>query len=129
MSDDRGPRRVSVVGVAVFVAELVLLAVLAVAGEGLGSGALWRVVLAVVLPVAAALAWALWLAPRASRRLGGRVGLAVKIALFTAAAVLLASIGFVVWAILFWVASVTVLVLADREHVAVDARGASPTIR
>lgn len=60
-------RPVAALDLAVFVAELALLAALAVAGYRLGSGG-GAVVLAIVLPVVAALLWAgTWLRGPAAR--------------------------------------------------------------
>lgn len=117
----RDDRRPSALDFAVFVDELLLLAVFAVAGAGLGGAGILRVVLAVVFPVAAAVVWGLWLAPRASRRLGSSAGTAVKIALFTVASGLLAATGALLWAVLFWVLSVVLLVAAEVS----TRRGAS----
>lgn len=113
MATDRTEHRPTALDVAVFVDELLLLAVLAVAGAGIGSTGPLRVLLAIVLPVAAAVIWGLWLAPRASRRLRSPASVVAKIALFTAAAVVLGITGAVLWATLFWVVSVALLVAAE----------------
>src|SRR5690242_20555912 len=55
-------------GLVVFLLELLLLAVLAIAGARLGNDTVTSILLAVGLPLAAALVWGLLLAPRAARR-------------------------------------------------------------
>jgi hypothetical protein len=74
---------------AAFVAEMAMLGGLAWGGSQLGTSSLAHVVLAVVLPVAAAVVWGLWCAPRASRRLARGPRWAVKVTLFAATLVLL----------------------------------------
>lgn len=109
---DASPRALDVV---VFLDELLLLAVLATAGAGLGSAIAVRVVLGIAFPVVAALVWGRWLAPRATRRLTGSAGLAAKLALFTLAAVLVSAAGSPWWALAFWAFSATTLVAAERS--------------
>ena len=104
-----------VVEVLVFLVELVLLAVLAVAGARLGSGAL-APVLAVALPVAAATIWARYLAPRASGRLRNPARLLVKLALVVLAAGLLASSGAPGWAGAFLVVGVVLFAAGERRE-------------
>lgn len=115
VSVDRDNRRPSALDFALFVDELLLLAVLVVAGAGIGGPGALRVGLAVVFPVAAAVVWGLWLAPRASRRLGNPAGIAMKVALFTIASALLAVAGSLLWAVPFWVVSVVLLVSAEMS--------------
>jgi hypothetical protein len=88
----------------VFLVELALLAVLAVAGARLGDGAL-AVVLGAGLPLGAAVLWGLWLAPRATRRLAYPARLVAKLVLVFVAAALLAASGAPVGAVVFLVAS------------------------
>jgi Protein of unknown function (DUF2568) len=97
-------QRPTAVETAVFFNELLLLAVLALAGARLGGDVALRVVLAIALPAAAAL-WGRWLALRASGRLALPVRLAAKIALFAVASALLAVAGLPVWAAAFFVVS------------------------
>lgn len=73
-------RPIGAVEVAVFVVELVLLAVFAVSGVRLGSH-VTAIVLAVLLPLVAATLWGLYLAPRATRRLPHPWCLLAKLAL------------------------------------------------
>lgn len=68
-----------------FLAELSLLAALGYAGWRIGEPALASAVLLVVLPVTAATAWGLWVAPRAGRRLPDPSRLAVELTLFALA--------------------------------------------
>lgn len=88
------------VEVLVFLVELVLLAVFAVAGARLGGGAL-SVILAIALPLAAAALWAVSLAPKARSRLPFPPRLVVKLVLALFAAVLLAASGKPVPAFIF----------------------------
>jgi hypothetical protein len=71
-----------------FLAELGMLAALAWAGWHLAGGAA-AIVLAVLLPVAAAVVWGLWVAPRAWRRLHDPARAVVEGVLFFGAFVLL----------------------------------------
>lgn len=70
-----------------FLLELVLLAALAVAGASVSP------VLAVALPVAAAVVWGRWVAPKATRRLPDPRRLAVELVLFAVAGAALAAAG------------------------------------
>ncbi|HEU0101808.1 MAG TPA: YrdB family protein, partial [Mycobacteriales bacterium] len=83
--------------VAAFLAELVLLAALAVAGARLGSGG-WGVLLAVGLPVLLAVVWGRWLAPRAARPLAWPGPPVVKVGLSLGSAGLLGLSGLWPWA-------------------------------
>jgi hypothetical protein len=106
------PEHVQHVGalqVAVFVDELALLAVLAVAGARLGGGIAASTLLAILLPLAAAVLWGVWLAPRARRRLKHPWRLAAKLALVAVATVMLAVTGLAWVAIAFLVVSAVLL--------------------
>jgi hypothetical protein len=105
--------RPRVLDVVVFLDELLLLAVLATAGAGLGSATAVRVVLGIAFPVVAALAWGRWLAPRAPRRLAGPAAFVAKLGLFTVAAALLALAGSPWWALAFWAFSAAALTSAE----------------
>ena len=123
MSDPRdraasGPapdQQLAPIDVVVFLAELVLLAALAVSGARLGRGAVGSVVLAVVLPGAAAAAWGRLLAPRARLRLRGGRPLAAKLVLVLAAALLLAVSGAVGWALAFGIVTALVFTVGERS--------------
>lgn len=65
--------------------ELAALATLGYAGWTVPGALLARVVLAVGLPVVAAVVWGRWVAPRAPRRLPDPAKLGVALAVFTAA--------------------------------------------
>jgi hypothetical protein len=111
------PQRVGPLQIAVFLDELVLLTVLAIAGAKLGSSTVTSWLLGILLPVAAAVVWGLWLAPRAGRRLAHPLRLAAKPALIAVAAALLAWSGAVWWAVAFVVVSAPLLIageLAER---------------
>ena len=107
------PQDVGPVQVAVFLDELVLLAAFAVAGARLADGTLASIALAAVLPLAAAIAWGLGLAPRASRRLPHPARLAAKLALVAAAAVLLALAGLPWWGAGFFAVSAALLTFGE----------------
>ena len=111
--DQPDQQRITAVDVAVFLGELVLLAVLVIAGARLGGSTAPRIVLAVALPAAAAALWARWLAPRAAGRLANPARLAAKIAVFAVAAVLLAVAGLPIWAAVFFVASAALIAFAE----------------
>jgi hypothetical protein len=76
-----------------FAAELALLAGLALGGWAVGGRWPVSAALAVALPVAAAVVWGAWCAPRAARRLPTRSRWAVKSGLFVATSVLLVVAG------------------------------------
>jgi hypothetical protein len=103
-AQDVGPLQV-----AVFLDELVLLAVLAIAGARLAGGIVASTFLGILLPLAAAMLWGAWLAPRARRRLEHPLRLAAKLALVAAAAVLLAVTDLTWAAIAFFVGSAVLL--------------------
>lgn len=114
-----------------FLAELGMLACLALAGWRLGQSWPASAVLAVGLPLLAALTWGRWVAPRASRRLHDPARLVLEVLLFgaTLAMVLLAEPAR--WLVVL-VASVTaafVVSIPARRHepsVASPQRGAGP---
>ena len=110
------PQDVGPLQVAVFLDELVLLAAFAVAGARLVDGTLAGIALAATLPLAAATAWGLRLAPRAKRRLPHPARLVAKLALVTAAAVLLARAGLPWWGAIFFVVSAALLTLGERSE-------------
>ena len=103
------PEQVGPLQIAVFLDELALLAVLGVAGARLGGSAVASTLLAILLPLAAAVAWGLWLAPRAQRRLAHPLRLAAKLALTAVAAGLLAASGPIWWAVAFLVISAALI--------------------
>jgi Protein of unknown function (DUF2568) len=98
-----GTRLVDALDVLVSIVELALLAVLAVAGARLGSQAT-AITLALLLPLASAVLWGLYLAPRASRRLPHPRRLATKLAVMLAASALLAASGATAWGFAFLLA-------------------------
>jgi hypothetical protein len=72
-----------------FLAELGMLGCLAYGGWALGDDVLVSLALAVGLPLAAALVWGRWVAPRASHRLGDPRRMGVEVVLFTVAVLVL----------------------------------------
>lgn len=111
--DQPGWQSPTAVEIAVFLNELLLLAVLALAGARLGGNVALRILLAIALPAAAAALWGRWLAPRASGRLAHPARLAAKIALFAVASALLAAAGLPVWAAAFFVVSAALIATAE----------------
>ncbi|GAA4404785.1 YrdB family protein [Tsukamurella soli] len=105
--------------VTAFVAEICLLAALAVGGSGLGRQTAIHVALAVALPVAVSVLWGLLLAPRSAQRLGQRPRLVVKLALTVLAAVLLAATHSVPWGVALAVLAIPVFTVGElRERTA-----------
>lgn len=94
-----------------FATELALLAVLAVAGASADAGVAWRICLAVLGPVLAAAIWGLVIAPRARRRLGDPLRLAIEIVMFLASSAALALVGDVVAAVVFAVLAIGTAIL------------------
>jgi hypothetical protein len=89
-----------------FATELAMLAVLAAAGASVAAGLVWRVALAVLGPVLAAIIWALAIAPRAERRLRDPLRLAIEILMFLASSAALALVGDVLAAAIFAVLAI-----------------------
>ena len=106
-------QRVGPLEAAVFLDELALLAVLGAAGAGLGGSSVTSTLLAILLPLAAAILWGRWLAPRAQRRLAHPARLAAKLALTAVASALLAASGPVWWAVAFLVISAALLTAGE----------------
>jgi hypothetical protein len=100
--------------------ELAALAVLGWGGWQLGGPTAVRVLLAVALPVVAAVLWGLFAAPRA-RSQSAPARLVVQVLVFGAAAVLLARYAAPVWGVAF-----AVLVVADLAAAAVLPPVATP---
>jgi hypothetical protein len=99
------PQTVGVLQAGVFLDELVLLTALGVAGARLGDGGVAGTVLAILLPLAAAVIWGRWLAPRAQGRLPHPARLVAKLVLIAAVSVLLALSGLLWWGVAFFVVS------------------------
>ncbi len=97
-----------VVDALAFLCELWLLVVLATAGWDLGGPTAVRLVVAVALPLGAAVIWGAWLAPRSARRLADPARFAVQVVLFAAAGVVAAVAGHPVLAVVFPVVAVAV---------------------
>lgn len=113
MPSDASRDGVTLLDATVFLAELALLAVLAVAGARLGGSTVVTVLLAVGLPLVVTGIWAALLAPSSTRRLGYPIRLVLKVDVFTAAAVLLGISGLLTWAVVFWVVTVVLVVAAE----------------
>ncbi|SFW47113.1 YrdB family protein [Amycolatopsis australiensis] len=117
MTSETGPRLTGVAGVVLtvrFLTELALLGGLALAGTQLGGGVALAIVDAVLLPVAAAAIWGLFIAPRARRRLPEPARFLVEFALFAATGVVLALVGWVVLGVVLAVAGIGVAALTRR---------------
>ena len=114
MTDE--PMGIGTWAVLVFVCELAMLAGLAVAGWRLAPDGLARYGLAVALPVAAAVIWGLWLAPRAARGLKDRPATAAKIVVFVVAGALLAATGLWPWGLALGAGATLALLMAARHE-------------
>jgi len=95
-----------------FLLELCLLGALAWAGAAADAPLVVRVVLALTLPGAAAVLWALFVAPKRRYEVSEPVRLAVELALFAAAALGLVLIGQVVLGLAFGALALAWSVLA-----------------
>ena len=117
MTSEPTPRLSGVAGVVLtirFLTELALLGGLALAGTQLGGGVALAIVDAVLLPVAAAAIWGLFIAPRARRRLLEPARFLVEFALFAATGVVLALAGWLVLGIVLAVVGIGVAALTRR---------------
>ncbi|MDX3188438.1 YrdB family protein [Streptomyces sp. MN03-5084-2B] len=94
-----------------FLTELALLGGLALAGTQLGGGVALAVVDAVLLPVAAAALWGLFIAPRARRRLPEPARFLLEFALFGVAGVVLGLVGWLVVGLVVALAGIGVAAL------------------
>jgi len=114
MTSESTPRLSGFSGVVLtvrFLTELMLLGGLALAGTQLGSGVALAIVDAVLLPVAAAALWGLFLAPRARRRLPEPARFLLELALFGVTGVVLALVGWLITGIVVAVAGIGVAAL------------------
>jgi hypothetical protein len=118
-------RPVDALDALVFIVELVLLAVLAVAGARLGSHTT-AIALAVLLPAVTAVLWGFYLAPRASRRLPHPARLMAKLAVMLAASALLVASGAVASGLAFFLAGGTVVAVGELRDAAADRSGPRP---
>ena len=89
------------VDLAAFACELGMLALLALAGWGLGNGGLLGIALAAFYPALAILIWSAWVAPKANHRLRDPWRLALQVLLFGATGVALAAADHLIFAIVF----------------------------
>lgn len=99
MTSEQAPQLRGISGLVLtgrFLTELLLLAGLAVAGARLGDGLVFGIVNAVLLPVAAAAVWGLFIAPKARRRLAEPVRFVTEFVLFAGTGVALGLSGWVV---------------------------------
>jgi NhaP-type Na+/H+ or K+/H+ antiporter len=116
-------RSVHPVDVLAFVCELALLVTLAVAGAGLGQRLIWHIMLAIVLPLAAAVIWSIFMAPASTRRLHDPWRYLAQVVLFALTALLAAEAGRTLWGVIFAVAATVVLGLT--RLIAGNPRGLS----
>lgn len=117
MTSEPTPRLSGIAGVVLtvrFLTELALLGGLALAGTRLGGGLALAIVDAVLLPVAAAAIWGLFIAPKAPRRLPEPARFLVEFALFAVTGVVLALVGWVVAGIVLAVVGIGVAALTRR---------------
>lgn len=114
MTPEPTPRLSGVAGVVLtvrFLTELALLGGLALAGTQLGGGVALAIVDAVLLPVAAAAIWGLFVAPRAARRLPEPARFLVEFALFAGTGVVLVLVGWPVSGIVLAVVGIGIAAL------------------
>jgi hypothetical protein len=94
-----------------FLTEVALLAGLAIAGTRLGDGVVFKIVDAVLLPLAAAAVWGMFIAPRARRRLAEPARIIVEVALFAGTGLVLLLSGLPVTGIVIAVAGIGFAIL------------------
>ncbi len=95
-----------------FLAELAMLALLAVTGARLGAGTLaFDVALAILLPLSAASIWTVWMAPRSSLRLADPGRVFAQVALFAATGLLAGLAGLATLGIAFAVTATVLFAL------------------
>ncbi|MFC9761360.1 YrdB family protein [Rhodococcus jostii] len=109
-----GAQRVGVLDVVAFACEIAMLVLLAVAGWSLPNSTVVQVVLAALLPVAAAVIWGVAMAPKSNRRLHNPARLFAQTALFAATGVLVALAGHPWWGLAF--AGVATTTFAARSR-------------
>jgi hypothetical protein len=98
-----------------FVSELVMLALLAVAGWRLPDTTWARVVVAIALPLAAAVVWGFWMAPNSPSRLANPLRVVAQAAIFVVTALVCASAGMLWVGIAFAIVSVGVFGILARS--------------
>jgi hypothetical protein len=84
-----------------FACELAMVVILGIAGWSLGSGGLLSIALTIFYPALAILVWAVWVAPKAGRRLGDPWRLGIQLALFAGTAALSGAGGHILLAVVF----------------------------
>jgi hypothetical protein len=99
-----------------FLLELAMLVALGWVGGEIGSSWPVSVLLAIALPVLAAVVWGMFIAPKAPRRLTDPAKLAVELVLFAAAAMGLAIVGHLVLAAVLAVAFVINTAVLRPSH-------------
>ena len=107
---------VTVLDALVFVDELVLLVVVAIAGASIDAPIPARVALAVVLVAAVGLVWGRWLAPRAPHPIRYPQRVAAKLVVFAVGAITFAVSGRLVGAIGFFAVSAALVVASERQR-------------
>ncbi len=84
-----------------FLLELAMLAALAVWGFTVGGGTVTKIVLGVGAPLAAAIVWGLFIAPKATRRLDDPARFTLELFLWMAGGLALLAAGHPGWALIF----------------------------
>ena len=114
MSSERTPELRGLAGAVLtvrFLTEVALVAGLAIAGARLGDGVVFTILDAVLLPLAAAALWGMFIAPRARRRLAEPARIIVEIALFGGTGLVLLLSGLPVTGIVIAVAGIGFAIL------------------
>lgn len=83
-----------------------MLAALAVVGTRLVDGTALRIVLAIVLPIAATALWSVWLARNSNWRLDDPLRIVLEIVLFAVVGALLGIVGYPLWGAIFGVVAI-----------------------
>jgi len=108
--------RIGPLQIVVFLDELALLAVLAVAGARIGGGTFPSAARAVAFPLIAAAVWGRWLAPRGRSRLAHPARLGLKLALMAVAAALLIAVDLTLWGVIFFLVSAVVVTAGELSE-------------
>ncbi|MBV6762340.1 MULTISPECIES: YrdB family protein [Rhodococcus] len=111
---EAGAQRVGVLDVVAFACEIAMLVLLAVAGWSLANSTVVQVVLAALLPVAAAVIWGVAMAPKSSRRLPNPARLVAQTALFAVTGALVAFAGHPWWGLVFAVVATATFAARSR---------------
>lgn len=100
-----------------FVLELALLVFVAIWAASLDASGFVRLVVAIAAPVAIALIWGRWVAPKAPARLGDPERFGLEVVLFVIGGVAAWSNWGVVWGVLFVVVAIANALVVRRSEI------------